>query len=61
MTLSDAVQRSIIESDADGDYVGLIAIDKDGNICTGTTAIAQTLYAAYYDGSSYRTFLQDIK
>ena len=60
MTLSDAVHRSIVESDADGDYVGLIAIDKNGNVCTGTTTIAQTLYA-YYDGDGYRTFLQDIK
>ena len=60
MTLSDAVHRSIVESDADGDYVGLIAIDKNGNVCTVTTTIAQTLYA-YYDGNGYQTFLQDVK
>lgn len=60
MQLADAVKRSIAESDVDGDYAGLIAIDASGNICTGTTKIAQTLYA-YYDGNAYKTFLADIK
>lgn len=58
-SLSDAVARSINESDATDDYVGLIAIDGKGNICTGTTKIAQTLYA-YYDGQGYHTFLKDL-
>ena len=59
MPLAEAVKRSIAESDVDGDYVGLIAIDSQGNICTGTTSIAQTLYA-YYDGEKYRTFMEDL-
>ena len=59
MTLEGAVSRSINESDLDGDYVGLIAIDAAGNISTGTTKIAQTLYA-YYDGTNYHTFLEEL-
>ncbi|MDD3266531.1 MAG: isoaspartyl peptidase/L-asparaginase [Burkholderiales bacterium] len=59
MSLSDAVSKSINESNVTNDYVGLIAIDSNGNICTGTTTIAQTLYA-YYDGSAYHTFLESI-
>lgn len=55
MSLAEAVGRSIAESDADGDYVGLIAIDKDGNVETGTTSVAQTLYA-YYDGIAFKSF-----
>lgn len=53
--LEVAVARSIEESNLDGDYVGLIAIDLDGNIKTGTTKVAQTLYA-YFDGNNYQTF-----
>lgn len=60
MSLSEAVNRSISESNADNDYVGLISIDAKGNICTGTTSIAQTLYA-YYDGNDYHTFYEEIK
>lgn len=59
LDLSVAVSRSIAESNLDDDYVGLIAIDAAGNVCTGTTTIAQTLYA-YYDGSGYKTFLEEI-
>ena len=59
MPLAAAVKKSIAESDAGGDYVGLIAIDKDGNISTGTTKIAQALYA-YFDGTEYKTFLDDL-
>ena len=59
MPLNDAVNRAIAESNVDGDYAGLIAIDAKGNICTGTTTIAQTLYA-YYNGNEYKTFLADI-
>jgi len=60
MPLNEAVNRAIAESNVDGDYAGLIAIDAKGNICTGTTTIAQTLYA-YYDGNEYKTFLDDIQ
>lgn len=59
MDLAQAIERTIAESDATGDYVGLIAIDFQGNVCTGTTKIAQTLYASY-DGSEYKTFLNDL-
>ncbi|RTK93941.1 MAG: asparaginase [Neisseriaceae bacterium] len=57
--LNDAINKSVAESNVDGDYVGMIAIDALGNVCTGTTTVAQTLYA-YYDGKEYRTFLQDL-
>lgn len=60
MPLEEAIRKSIAESNEGGDYVGLIAIDSMGNICTGTTKIAQTLYA-YFDGQKYRTFLEDIE
>jgi L-asparaginase len=59
MSLQQAVERSIAESQADDDYVGLIALDHLGNICTGTTSIAQTLYA-YFDGTSFKTFYEDL-
>ena len=59
MPLADAVKKTIKECDADGDYIGLIAIDQNGNIQTGTTKIAQTLYA-YYDGSGYHTFFEEL-
>ncbi|MDE4948917.1 isoaspartyl peptidase/L-asparaginase, partial [Francisella tularensis subsp. holarctica] len=49
MSLLAAVDKSIAESDRLGDYVGLIAIDKHGNICSGSTSISQTL-DAYADG-----------
>ncbi|MFZ9035044.1 MAG: isoaspartyl peptidase/L-asparaginase, partial [Francisellaceae bacterium] len=45
MPLDKAVAKSIDESNADADYVGLIALDYHGNIVTGSTKIAQTLYA----------------
>lgn len=58
MTSSDAINKSITESDSLGDYVGLIAIDSQGNICTGSTSIAQTLYA-YADEHNIKTFYQE--
>ncbi|MED7788026.1 isoaspartyl peptidase/L-asparaginase [Francisella sp. 19X1-34] len=58
MTLSDAIDKSIVESDELGDYVGLIAIDKKGNICSGSTSIAQALYA-YADGEKIKTFYDE--
>ncbi|MBK2110253.1 isoaspartyl peptidase/L-asparaginase [Francisella tularensis] len=58
MSLQIAVDKSIAESDSLGDYVGLIAIDKHGNICSGSTSIAQTLYA-YADGEQIKTFYQE--
>ena len=57
MSLQKAVDKAIKESDALGDYVGLIAIDKDGNICSGSTKIAQTLYA-YAEESAIKTFYE---
>lgn len=58
MSLSQAVDKSIAESDVHGDYVGLIAIDKQGNICSGSTSVAQTLYA-YADGKNIKTFYEE--
>lgn len=57
MQLANAIERTINECNDDGEYVGLIAIDNEGNIETGTTKIAQTLYA-YHDGLTYHTFLE---
>ena len=57
MLLQEAVDKSIKESDDLGDYVGLIAIDKDGNICSGSTKIAQTLYA-YAEEGAIKTFYE---
>jgi L-asparaginase len=47
MNLHVAVDKSIEESDQLGDYVGLISIDRSGNISHGSTKIAQTLFATY--------------
>lgn len=58
MKLEMAVAKAIRESDLLGDYVGLIALDKDGNIATGSTKIAQTLYA-YHDGAVSKTFFEE--
>lgn len=58
MQLSEAVDKAIAESDQFGDYVGLIAVDKKGNICSGSTSVAQTLYA-YADGQNIKTFYQE--
>lgn len=58
MSLNDAVDKAIRESDVLGDYVGLIAIDANGNIKSGSTSIAQTLYA-YHDGSQFKTFYDE--
>jgi L-asparaginase len=55
MTLKNAVDKAIFESDQLGDYVGLIAIDVKGNIYSGSTSVAQTLYA-YADGQNLKTF-----
>ncbi|WP_150466460.1 isoaspartyl peptidase/L-asparaginase [Francisella sp. SYW-9] len=58
MGLSEAVDKSIAESNKLGDYVGLIAIDKKGNICSGSTSVAQALYA-YADGEKIKTFYDE--
>ncbi|ASG67629.1 asparaginase [Francisella halioticida] len=58
MSLSEAINKSIAESDGLGDYVGLIAIDKKGNICHGSTLVAQTLYA-YADTDNIKTFYDE--
>jgi L-asparaginase len=58
MSLESAVNKSIKESDELGDYVGLIAIDKEGNICSGSTKVAQTLYA-YTDGKISKSFYNE--
>ncbi|MCC2625287.1 MAG: ans [Burkholderiales bacterium] len=58
MALKEAVERAINESDELGDYVGLIALDNNGEFVTGSTKIARTLYA-YHDGEKIRTFYED--
>ncbi|WP_116963957.1 isoaspartyl peptidase/L-asparaginase [Fastidiosibacter lacustris] len=57
MSLQQAVDKSIKESDALDDYVGLIALDNKGNFATGSTSVAQTLYA-YHDSRCACTFYQ---
>ncbi len=57
MSLDEAVAKSIKESDALNDYVGLIALDQKGNISTGSTQVAQTLFA-YHDGEEAKTFYE---
>lgn len=57
MSLAAAVDLAINESDELDDYVGLISLDAKGNIQTGSTKLAQTLYA-YHDGDSAHTFLE---
>ena len=58
MSLSQAIDKSIAESDVYGDCVGLIATDKKGNICSGLTSVAKTLYA-YADGNDLKTFYEE--
>lgn len=58
MDLSVAAKKAIAESEVLGDYVGLIAIDKNGNIANGSTSIAQTIYA-YHDGQNCKTFFDE--
>lgn len=55
MELQVAVDKVISESDALNDYVGLIALDSKGNLCHGSTKVAQTLYA-YHNGAKVVTF-----
>ncbi len=59
MSLKNAIDKAIKESDELGDYVGLIAIDKDGNICSGSSKVAQTLYA-YADENAIKTFYEQL-
>ncbi|MGQ4006214.1 isoaspartyl peptidase/L-asparaginase [Francisellaceae bacterium CB300] len=59
MSLKNAIDKAIKESDELEDYVGLIAIDKDGNICSGSTKIAQTLYASAEE-SGIKTFYEQL-
>ena len=56
MNLQSAVDKTISESNEFGDYVGLISLDKEGNICSGSTDVAQTLYASC-DNGAIKTFL----
>lgn len=58
MNLDIAVAKAVEESDELGDYVGLIALDRNGQIAIGSTKIARTLYACH-DGQSSRTFFDD--
>lgn len=58
MSLDAAVKLAIDESDRLGDYVGLITLDHNGVIATGSTKIAQTLYA-YHDGLASHTFFEE--
>ncbi len=58
LALSKAIDKAIVESDELGDYVGLIALDQYGNIASGSTKIAQTLYA-YHDGIKSKTFFDE--
>lgn len=60
MTLDHAVNKSIQESDALGYYVGIIAVDGQGKIATGSTKVAQTLYA-YCDGVRKKTFYDELR
>lgn len=55
MSLQDAVNKTIAEGDALDYYIGLIALDCHGNIVSGSTKVAQTLYA-YHDGVTAHTF-----
>ena len=57
MTLKQAVDKSIYESNKLNDYVGLIALDSKGNIYHGSTDVAQTLYA-YKDNNILKTFFK---
>ncbi len=57
VSLKNAIDKSIQESDELGDYVGIIAIDKNVNICSGSTKIAQTLYA-FAEESGIKTFYE---
>ncbi len=59
MALNVAVNKAISESNDKGYYVGLIALDKFGNVATGSTLEAQALYA-YHDGDKYITFFDHI-
>lgn len=58
MPLQKAVDLAIYESNQFGDYVGLISLDNAGNIVSGSTDIAQTLYA-YHDGVDSKTFYEE--
>lgn len=59
MKLKFAVKKAIAESDSRGDCLGLITLDKFGNIEKGSTKLAQTLYA-YHDGEKYVTFFDNL-
>jgi L-asparaginase len=57
MALSKAVDQAINESNQIGDYAGFIQFYHNGEIKTGSTDVAQTLYA-YCDGQNMSTFYQ---
>lgn len=56
MTLQEAIDKTILESNLDNEYIGIIALDKLGNVYSKSTEVARALYACY-DGSSYKSFL----
>ena len=55
MPLQQAVDKGVQESNDMEDYVGLIALDQYGNVATGSTSVAQTLYA-YKEQGKIKTF-----
>lgn len=57
MSLQDSINKTIKESNMDNEYIGLIALDKFGNIYSASTKVARALYA-YHDGVHHKTFLQ---
>ncbi len=59
-SLQKSIELSINESNQKGDYVGLIALDQHGNILSGSTKVAQTLYA-YHDGDNVHSFYDKLK
>lgn len=53
--LQAAVDKCMRESDQVGDYLGLIALSRDGEVVTGSTKLGSTLWAMH-DGEKVRTF-----
>ena len=58
MELKLAIDKVIAESDSREICLGLIALDKFGNIVTSSSKLAQTLYA-YHDNDRYVTFFNN--
>lgn len=55
MSLQNSMDKTITESDLDDEYIGIIALDKFGNIYSRSTKVARALYASY-NGIDYETF-----